>query len=104
LLYLYAKLGKERRVTTLPVSIVFASSVSISVSGLVGIVSCGGVISSVPGIRVRIVVPGRSISIAGICIVAVLISLALVSIRTIASGGCGGGSGRRIEGCGNQSC
>ena len=81
--------------TTLPVSIVFASSVSISVVGLVGIVSC---------IRVRIVVPGRSISIAGICIVTVLISLALVSICSIASGGCGGGSGRRIEGCGNQSC
>jgi hypothetical protein len=93
-------------VTTLPVSVVVASSISISVSGLVGIVSCRG-ISSV-GVGIGVVVASSSISIGGVCIVTILISLtlALVSRCSITSGGCGGGSGggSRIEGCGDQSC
>ena len=103
---------------TLPVSVLVASSVSIG--GLVGIVSCSGIarrggissvgIGSVPGIRVRIrvVVPSRSISISGVCIVAVLVSLALalVSCCSITSSSCSSSSGSssgggcRIEGCG----
>jgi hypothetical protein len=98
-------------VTTLPVSVVVASSISISVSGLVGIVSCRGISSVGVGIGVVVAsssISSCSISIGGVCIVTILISLTLafVSCCSITSGGCGGGSGggSRIEGCGDQSC
>ena len=101
--------------TTLPVSVVFASSISISVSGLVGVVSCRGVSSVGVGIGIIVAsssissrgISSSSISIGGVRIVTVLISLALalVSCCSITSGGGGGGSGggRRIEGRGDQS-